>query len=226
MENNNNILNELNEMDIQLPVSSMPKMKIPEGYFESFSSELLSRIKQDDFLEGLPRVMPFETPSGYFTDLGDKLSKVIQQQSSPDFIDSLPKLMPYEIPSNYFEELPSQIVSKLDLKSTQPLMTLSRKLIVKLSLAATILLFMGLAFKGLVLTSNTSSTNYIIENELAKVSDNEISQYIVSHQSEMDASLALETIDETKLDLKQFETEVLEDALNQITDEEILNYAL
>jgi hypothetical protein len=65
-----------------------------------------------------------------------------------------------------------------------------------------------------------------IEQKLAAISDEEIKTYLRDHEAEVESSLALQSIDLKNFDLNAMEVEVLNQALNSISDDEILNYNL
>jgi hypothetical protein len=221
MKHKIDIKQELNEIGVSVPIRTMPEMNLPLGYFNTFSTTLLEQIHTNDFISALPQSMPYQIPNAYLENFSTELLDSIHQV---EFIESLPKNIPYEVPKDYFLEFPALISRHINQVQNQLTpYTFSRKFVAKLSIAATLFLFVGLAFKGLTVSSKTDEIA-AIQNKLSTISDQEINQYILDHQTEIESSLALETIDETKIDLQKLEIEMLDHSLNNISDEELLNY--
>jgi hypothetical protein len=90
-----------------------------------------------------------------------------------------------------------------------------------LSMAASILFFIGLGFLMFNQTSKPS-----VEQQLATISSVEIENYIQAHQMEFDTDLVLEGIDESRVDVQTLESEIIENQLNTISEEELSSYIL
>ncbi|GBL35264.1 hypothetical protein EMGBS15_08590 [Filimonas sp.] len=224
MKNREQIQDELKALGVQLPDSSPPPMEIPEGYFDELPGFLLNEIHQNSFLASLAKQPPFETPPGYFDNFSSSLNEAIRQEA---FLDTLPKNTTYEIPANYFDQLPAQISSRLNrVEPAIQTLTFSRRIITRLALAATLLLFMGISLKVFLLPAHTVSATGSAEAKLAGISDEEINHYLIQHQAEIESNLALESIDASDLDVQKLETEILDHTLNSISDEDLLNYTL
>lgn len=220
MKKSSEIQQELKQLGVNLTAGFEPIQEIPEGYFQTFSNELKDRIKEDEFLSTLPKESPYQVPTGYFSDFSSELQHEI-------FLSSLPKSLPYEVPDTYFSELSTEISRKLPISapSLKPLI-LTRKWVIKFSMAASILLFVGIAFKTIIAPVQANQVASNLETQLSTVSDDEIQQYLLLHQNEVDANLAIESVDENNFDLNKLESEVLENTMNSISDEELSKYAL
>jgi len=216
------IQSELDENGIHIAFGEMPEMEIPQDYFETFSISVIDHIKQEEFLQSLPKETPYDIPQGYFQEFDATLMQRIQEET---LLQSLPRSMPYTVPDDYFTAFPVQVFASIK-HSDKPLtpLTFSRRAIAKLSLAATLLLFLGIAFGGLIFPSESQSLS--AEYQLATIPDEEITQYLLEHKAEIENNIAFEPIETSKLDLQKLENEIFDNTLNKISDEELLNYYL
>lgn len=128
MTRNSTILNELKDLNSKLanePVSNV--YTVPDGYFDTVASNVLSRIntkQADNDLEiQLPAVfdnisteMPYIVPDSYFEKLQANILEIIHSNNETETADEeiaslspllsgLKKEMPYVIPQGYFENL-------------------------------------------------------------------------------------------------------------------------
>lgn len=213
MENKNNILNELKDLGINLPKGLKSPNDVPVGYFDNFSGSVFELIKQENFLDSLPKKMPFEVESSYFSSLENDLKSKI-------FIDSLPKEIPFDIPANYFDGLEYEIAQKIDFpkKEIAPL-RVHRKKYQTMSMAASIILFLGLGFQFLKPTNKIN-----VEQQLSKISTTEIDAYIQQHQTEFSTDLATETFDASEVDVNKLENEIIESQIINLSEEDLKNY--
>jgi hypothetical protein len=220
MKNRKHIQDELHELGIALPVVEMPDMEIPSHFFESFSTLMLDAVKSNDVITSLPIEMPFVIPEMYVEQLSDNVRDVIVEEK---IMEALPKTMPYDVPANYFSELPAQVNAIINVVPTS---VFNRVLISRLTLAATVLLFMGISLRIFMNPVRTRHANASLETQLAIVSDAEVDQYLLLHQAAIESSLALVNIDESSIDLQKLEVEMLDYTFNNVSDEELLNYTL
>lgn len=241
MQHRKDILNELNDLNVNLPLVEMPDFIVPKGYFDDLSANIMETIKLDDFTHSLPKSMPFDIPQNYFEQLEDdlKTSLFIEQlpKSTPlsapsetyfnDFsaqltsqvyLDSISNKNPLSVPNAYFETQHEQIMSLV--KTNAPTQIGSRRF-APMSMAASILFFIGLGFLMFNQTSKPS-----VEQQLAAISSTEIENYIQAHQLEFDTDLVLEGIDESRVDVQTLESEIIENQLNTISEEELSSYIL
>ncbi|HEU0110531.1 MAG TPA: hypothetical protein VFQ73_06615 [Flavisolibacter sp.] len=126
MNRHNNINDELNGLNSNLPSSSDNNpFSVPEGYFDGLATSIMAKIKGQGELSaceeiaslspliaGIPRTMPYAIPEHYFQAVIDELPVFIRDEDSLvlSFID---KTMPYQVPLGYFSNLPEQVLSKL-----------------------------------------------------------------------------------------------------------------
>jgi hypothetical protein len=220
MKNRKHIQEELHELGVDLPVVEMPDMEIPSHFFESFSTLMLEAVKSNDVITSLPIEMPFVIPEMYVEQLSDNVRDVIVEEK---IMEALPKTMPYDVPANYFSELPAQVNAIINVVPTS---VFNRVLISRLTLAATVLLFMGISLRIFMNPVRTRHANASLETQLAIVSDAEVDQYLLLHQAAIESSLALVNIDESSIDFQKLEVEMLDYTFNNVSDEELLNYTL
>jgi len=220
MKNRKHIQDELHELGIALTVVEMPEMEIPSHFFESFSTLMLDAVKSNDVITSLPIEMLFDIPELNIEQLSDNVRDVIVEEK---IMDALPKTMPYDVPAHYFSELPAQVNATINVVPTSVFL---RVLISRLTLAATILLFMGISLNIFMNPVHTRHANASLETQLAIVSDAEVDQYLLLHQAAIESSLALVNIDESSIDLQKLEVEMLDYTFNNVSDEELLNYTL
>src|SRR5262245_57170323 len=128
MTQRDNILQELNELGSSL-VKTAPQnvYAVPDGYFENLVGQVLIHIKALDakeaseelsylspLLNNIPRKMPYSVPTGFFTELLDRIkrAKTGDEQTAAEELSTLSPLlgglkkeMPYAVPEGYFERL-------------------------------------------------------------------------------------------------------------------------
>ena len=181
---------------------------------------MLEAVKSNDVITSLPIEMPFDIPELYIEQLSDNVRGVIIEEK---IMEALPKTMPYEVPAHYFSELPAQVNATINVV---PRSVFNRVLISRLTLAATVLLFMGISLRIFMNPVRTKHANTSFESQLAIVSDAEVDQYLLLHQAAIESSLVLVNIDESGIDLQKLEVEMLDNTFNNLSDEELLNYTL
>jgi hypothetical protein len=216
MNNSNYIASELKDQGINIPIGLKSPMNVPFGYFDNISDSVLELIHEEDFLASLPRKMPFEVETSYF----DSLEISILAQIKAENVESLPKTMPFDLPIGYFEGLENELKAKIEIqkKEIKPLRATRPKTQV-FSIAASIILFLGIGFLFLKPTKTIN-----VEQQLAKISTNEINAYILQHQAEFTTDIATEMIDETSVDVNKLENEIIESQIDNLSKEDLKNY--
>lgn len=223
MKHGHDIQEELRQIGVRLPESPLNAQTVPEAYFELFYDSLHDRMQSEGHLPDRNHASPYSIPSNYFKQFDQQLMERIGDE---EFLTSLPAQAPYHVPAGYFNSLEVQLPGPMDrVSKSTPRSSTFRVYFHKLSIAATLFLFLGLAFKGILLpTGHLPVTD--AEARLEYVSDTEISDYVLEHEAELANSLALENADDTHIDLNSVETDVLNHALDAVNDEELLNYPL
>jgi hypothetical protein len=109
----------------QIPDHIASQMSIPENYFVDFASNMLEIAKMDDFINSLPKALPYSVPEQYFTGLSNTLSATIPVAV---FLDGMPRHNPYSVPEHYFETLSKEVSRICDPKpGPNRIFRLSRK---------------------------------------------------------------------------------------------------
>lgn len=146
----NNILNELKELNVSLPVVSMPDMSLPQNYFDTLGNEITAEIKTNEFLSSLSSVIPYEVPDGYFEGLN---TEILAQVHIAHFLDSLPKQTPFHKPADYFETLSDVVVTKsVKVNRINPLRA-TRTFYGKMAVAASLFVLLAIGFLLMTQTS-------------------------------------------------------------------------
>ena len=194
----------------------------PEFYFEQFPQQVIDQIHDESLLPLRAKEKLMDIPAGYFTDFPDRIQDILYSES---LYQQGSNAMPYSLPDSYFETFPAAILSICNQQSHFTLQKNYKQFWVKsLSLAASILLLIGIAFQGLVGSDFNQMSNSAAEHQLAGIPDIEIDHYLQQHESEVDYTMALESGDETPIDFPRLEDEVLDKAFDKITEEELINY--
>jgi hypothetical protein len=68
------------------------------------------------------------------------------------------------------------------------------------------------------------NTHVPVENQLSQLSDIEIETYLNEHQTEFEMANLNEVPDPQKIDLRQLEKDIFDQQLNNLTEEEIIDY--
>ncbi|MER3498228.1 MAG: hypothetical protein C4308_06100 [Chitinophagaceae bacterium] len=112
------IIQELNELGTSLKSLETEKVyTVPEGYFEGLATEVLAKIKAEEFIQSLPKQNPYTVPAGYFEGLEEQIMNKVRDhadyQTAKEEIESLSPLLSsinkkpvFSVPENYFENLP------------------------------------------------------------------------------------------------------------------------
>lgn len=213
----NNILNELKELNVSLPVVSMPDMSLPQNYFDTLGNEITAEIKTNEFLSSLSSVIPYEVPDGYFEGLN---TEILAQVHIAHFLDSLPKQTPFHKPADYFETLSDVVVTKsVKVNRINPLRA-TRTFYGKMAVAASLFVLLAIGF--LLMTQTSAPKN--VETQLAQISDTEIDNYIQDHAYEFDNHISYQLIDESNIDINKLENDIYNSYFDNITEDEINNF--
>lgn len=71
------------EKDILSNLKKTDQPSVPNGFFESFSDQLMSKIETDSLLESLPKTNKPAVPEGYFETFSDKLMEKLPATAAP-----------------------------------------------------------------------------------------------------------------------------------------------
>jgi hypothetical protein len=131
METREDILKELSEIAPALAaLDKTNPFKLPEGYFNNFSTGVLNRIKFGEVkaelnavapeLAGLTKPLTIQEPASYFSGLPGKVMhkirgfEVAQELAEiAPALSKLEKINSVEVPAGYFSMLPQQLLNKV-----------------------------------------------------------------------------------------------------------------
>ncbi len=204
---------------------------LPGGYFETFAEKMMTRINAEEadsaakelkilspVLSRMDKKMPFSIPAGYFADFADKTADKIMDGVSP-LMASLKDKQLYEVPQGYFQELSEKIMKRIKGPKQQAKVIPFRKsrTWVKYAVAAAVA---GAIVTGGILVFNPPGSipsNETVNSALAKVSDEEILNYLDSHNvpftDSLNVTAALDPSDNEAKDL-----------LGDVSDAELQQY--
>jgi hypothetical protein len=120
MYQQDNILNELQELSPTL--SAIPRVnvfRVPEGYFDLLSTQLLLQVRAEEPLE-----MNASVPQGYFENLADNIMARIRKESLSEvalethavssLVAEIGNRNIFQAPEGYFDGLANSILSKMN----------------------------------------------------------------------------------------------------------------
>jgi hypothetical protein len=222
MTRNTDILKELEEISPAVAnLNAQTPYSIPAEYFETLASVIMARIaaggtEENSVLTVAGKLMPQDVPDGYFNNLsGDILSK-IKMQNEQSVADELKELSPmlagisktnlYEVPAGYFETFTVQPYKSIS--DSKVVSMFSRKVFMQYAAAAVVfvLIAFGINFfssQNNIIKETTivpkSLTDDQFNNELAKISDDEIINYLNQTADSKDAITIATLIDKSEL---------------------------
>lgn len=173
--------------------------RVPEGYFAALPEQVMQRIRaaEDaevaDILGTLPKAGPLTAPApGYFSQLGTRVMQRIHLEEASTSLEEardidgilagLPRNHPFTpAPPAYFETLGSQVMDRIQREEGAKVVPMQpRRTWVKWAVAACTA---GILATAGILRYSTSSDN---AGPLAKVSDQELVDYLQSHNDDFD----------------------------------------
>ena len=204
-----------------------PPFSIPGNYFESFAEKLMGRIRAEQadsaakeleilspILAGMEKKNPYHVPPYYFAEF----SSNIMERVAPLAISLKDKRL-YEVPDGYFDELPGKIMQRIK-GQEQPATIISfgkKRVWLKYAVAAAVA---GAVVTTGVLVFNpygSKPSTETVNSALAKVSDDEIVNYLDAHNVPFSDSLNITAY----LDPSENEAK---DLLGNVSDEELQQY--
>ena len=222
MTRNTDILKELEQISPAVAqISEETPYQVPVGYFDTLDTIIMARIaaggiEENSLLIVAGKQMPQDVPQGYFDTLSDSiLSKIKAQQSIQTVAEELNELSPvlaglskenlYEVPAGYFENLSAGITEKTT--ETKVVSMFSRKVWVRYAAAAVLfgMIAFGITFfiqqptNGLVADIPEIKTEEQINTELAKISDEEIINYLKMTSDSKDVAAITSFVDQSQL---------------------------
>lgn len=155
------------------PVMNLPKQTpfaAPEGYFDSFPSEML-RMAQAADDQGFPAMkMPMEAPTGYFEQLPGQILAAVKQKTNPT-------------PAN----TPTKVIPLKRVLSRRPL---------RYAAAAMLVIAAGLGLYRLTMTHPEP----VMKQQLAQIPEEDLRSYVLYHIDEFETEDLLPAVQLTSID--------------------------
>lgn len=168
--------------------------KTPDGYFTNLADEIMAKIHMP-----VSSKLPFsEPPANYFADLADTiLHKIKREQTEVEkelhqiepLLTSIPKTNVYSVPQGYFDNFTVAIP-----EAKKPARIIRMRRSSKWFTSAAAAVVTGIIAVSIIFSAKDNSTDDILKlnnyyQTLSKVSDKEISNYLLTTSSEPDATL-------------------------------------
>ena len=246
MENSNSILHEIQEISpLIAAIEKRNVFTVPDGYFDWVSENVFTAIKYDD-----PVVFNNQSghiPQGYFDGLAESIMTRIKAGENESAGDELRILSPmlysvqnenvFMVQDGYFDTFPDVILDKVKPRPAK-LVSFKRKtsVVIKYSVAAA---FTGVMALGVFrFTETRGKTNQLpdyvidglkikdVDQELSKLSDDAIIQYLEASGSDVKTALVVNSVDENNLPSEEdylFDEQALDKYLNSINISETKN---
>jgi hypothetical protein len=227
MEISIDILNELKSISFLL--AEMQKINVftvPAGYFDTISDDVLAILREEN--KELPDVgfsdKVTNLPTGYFDQLAGSIMAKIKALETGSAADELRSLSPmlsgiqnknvFEVPQGYFETLAENTLAAIQPQQAKIIVMRKRSTVfMKYAVAAAFTGMMALGvFKftnpvasenkldAVVLNGLQINKEHSFDQELAKVSDEDIIRYLQANGENVDAqTVASQTLDEKEL---------------------------
>jgi hypothetical protein len=179
-----------------LPGSIEPLMQVPQAYFESLADNILNRIKAGHSAA---------------TELKTEHSAATELKTLSPMLYSIQNENVFTVPQGYFESLPAEIMAKVKPQQAK-VVAMQRRTVTTILKYAIAAVFTGIMALGVYQFSGggskkTELPGYVIEGkqiknvdeELAKISDDDIIKYLQANGTDIDAALVANKMDETEL---------------------------
>lgn len=216
----------LNELVLLSPlvaeISHVTPYKVPVDYFDLLEAIVMARIaaggnEENSLLQVAGKQMPQDVPQGYFDSLPDSILSKIKTQNSTSVIEELNELSPllatlpkanlYEVPAGYFEHLSAGIAEQTT-SEAKVISVFSRRILVRFAAAAVVFTLIAFGINLIIQHPATGSafvkasaikTEEQFNQELARISDDEIISYLKLTADSKDAEIIASSIEESQL---------------------------
>ena len=246
MENNIDILNELKELSPTIAaIKKVNVFTVPEGYFEYLGADILMGIETENG-SGNTASSVDDVPAGYFDTLAGSILAKIKTQQADDAATEIRVLSPmlygiknehvFEVPAGYFDGLSNDILNKVKWQPKVITMQRRSRTFFKYAVAAA---FTGVMALGVLkFTGNTNNKidlpDYVtaglkvgdVDQELAKISDAEIVNYLEANGTDVKAAYVANSIDKNELPAQEdylLDDQALDKYLNSINLDNLKN---
>ncbi|MBL0145152.1 MAG: hypothetical protein IPP48_04765 [Chitinophagaceae bacterium] len=249
MTNRTEILNELKALSpVLVGLQQVNVYTVPNGYFDLLSDDILATLNiEKNSFSANNKVLVNDVPAGYFDNLADNILAKIKQQQVDNVGEELRNLSPmlysiqnenvYSTPTGYFENLSNELVNKVEPQAAKVVtMRKSNFTFIKYAVAA---VFTGIiAFGPFKYTASGNKLDAVtqqglaiakenkFDEELAKVTDDDIVKYLETNAADADAALLANVVDETELPTQEdylTDEKALDNFLNNINLDDLKN---
>jgi hypothetical protein len=245
MENSIDILNELTELSPT--IAAMEKVNVfsvPQGYFEYLSADILMGIETENgSVSTIASVA--DVPTGYFDTLANSILTKIKTAGAEDAATEIRALSPmlysiqsetvFEVPQGYFKNLSEEVLDKVIPQPKVIKMQRRSSTFFKYAVAASLTGVMALGvFKFTSIDKKTDLPGYVtaglkmqdVDQELAKISDDDIVKYLEANGTDVKTALVANSIDENELPSQEdylLDEKALDKYLNSININDLKN---
>ncbi len=218
---------------------------VPQGYFENLAETILAKVKNESAADELRILSPmlysvqnenvFEVPQGYFDDFSDAILAKVKNENAVDELRTLSPMLysiqnenVFDVPQGYFEGLGEEVLNKVQPQTKVIVMKRRTTTFFKYAVAAA---FTGVMALGVFKFTNTSVNSKLpdyvtaglkiedVDQELSKISDDEIVKYLEASGSDVKTALVANSIDENELPSEEeylLDEKALDNYLNSI----------
>jgi hypothetical protein len=230
MQKNDAIYDELKELKSSL--AGIPKTNVftvPDGYFNSLSSDILEGINNEYAIENLDiPVTGMKVPEGYFEGLADsilnkiKTAAVGEEEEASVLLAPVRHINVFRVPNGYFDTLASSILDKLPRSTAKVVEMKIRSSFFKYAIAACLTGVLGLSLfsifdkkagientatalvliddtKDILETANGILKNNTFDQTMESLGDEEIVGYLQKNGEDVNAALVASVTDEKSL---------------------------
>ncbi|HMU08838.1 MAG TPA: hypothetical protein PKC54_02460 [Ferruginibacter sp.] len=218
---------------------------VPEGYFENLADTILAKVKGENVFDELKTLSPmlysiqnenvFDVPQGYFEGLSDAILAKVKNENAADELKTLSPMLysiqnenVFEVPQGYFESLGQAVISRVQPQAKVVVMKRRTTTFFKYAVAAVFTGVMALGvFKFTNPSGNSKLPEYVtaglkiddVDQELSKLSDDEIVKYLEASGSDVKTALVANSVDANELPSEEeylLDEKALDNYLNSI----------
>lgn len=219
---------------------------VPDGYFENLAETILAKVKGENasdelrilspMLQGIQHENVFDVPQGYFEGLSEAILAKIKNENVADELRTLSPMLysiqnenVFEVPQGYFESLGEEVMNKVQPQAKVVVMKRRTTTFFKYAVAAA---FTGVMALGVFKFTGNQKPDpelpqYVIDGmkvknidqELSKLSDDEIVKYLEASGSDVKTALVANSVDANELPSEEeylLDEKALDNYLNSI----------
>ena len=190
----------LKEAPTLAKISRENPFTVPSAYFESLNENLNTLAKLEN--ARFENEDEFNLPENYFNQLAGR----IEDRIAIDTIQNLAPADGFKVPDAYFSSLAERINSRIDEKQAPAKLKEMFPSWIRYSAAASVVLMIGIFFYF-------NSSSYVFNQQLSKVPDQDIINYLQFHSTVNDNQYLIEHI--TEDGLQQVSADVSEEDIEQ-----------